>query len=329
MSNLIAWIIRAIPFGTIIMYGAMGEIMTEKSGNLNLGVPGIMYLGGFAGYASAYYYENSAANPNLFFCIALAMICCILASMAGGLIFSFLTITLRANQNVSGLALTTFGMGVANFFGVFILNGSSYSAAPIANKAFSAKIPVLSSMGVIGQMFFSYGFLVYAAIVLAIALHWFLNKTRAGLNLRAVGENPATADAAGINVTKYKYMATCCGAGISGIGGLYYVLDYNRGIWATTGQIEALVWLAVALVIFTTWKPLNAIWGAYLFGILYWLYQYLPNLMGFSLPNYAMDLVQMVPYVVTIVVLIVVSLRKKRENQPTAHLGLAYFREER
>ncbi|MDD6883725.1 MAG: ABC transporter permease [Eubacteriales bacterium] len=329
MSNLIAWIIRAIPFGTIIMYGAMGEIMTEKSGNLNLGVPGIMYLGGFAGYASAYYYENSAANPNLFFCIALAMICCILASMAGGLIFSFLTITLRANQNVSGLALTTFGMGVANFFGVFILNGSSYSAAPIANKAFSAKIPVLSSMGVIGQMFFSYGFLVYAAIVLAIALHWFLNKTRAGLNLRAVGENPATADAAGINVTKYKYMATCCGAGISGIGGLYYVLDYNRGIWATTGQIEALGWLAVALVIFTTWKPLNAIWGAYLFGILYWLYQYLPNLMGFSLPNYAMDLVQMVPYVVTIVVLIVVSLRKKRENQPPAHLGLAYFREER
>ena len=329
MSNLIAWIIRAIPFGTIIMYGAMGEIMTEKSGNLNLGVPGIMYLGGFAGYASAYYYENSAANPNLFFCIALAMICCILASMAGGLIFSFLTITLRANQNVSGLALTTFGMGVANFFGVFILNGSSYSAAPIANKAFSAKIPVLSSMGVIGQMFFSYGFLVYAAIVLAIALHWFLNKTRAGLNLRAVGENPATADAAGINVTKYKYMATCCGAGISGIGGLYYVLDYNRGIWATTGQIEALGWLAVALVIFTTWKPLNAIWGAYLFGILYWLYQYLPNLMGFSLPKYAMDLVQMVPYVVTIVVLIGVSLRKKRENQPPAHLGLAYFREER
>ena len=329
MSNLIAWIIRAIPFGTIIMYGAMGEIMTEKSGNLNLGVPGIMYLGGFAGYASAYYYENSAANPNLFFCLALAMICCILASMAGGLIFSFLTITLRANQNVSGLALTTFGMGVANFFGVFILNGSSYSAAPIANKAFSAKIPVLSSMGVIGQMFFSYGFLVYAAIVLAIALHWFLNKTRAGLNLRAVGENPATADAAGINVTKYKYMATCCGAGISGIGGLYYVLDYNRGIWATTGQIEALGWLAVALVIFTTWKPLNAIWGAYLFGILYWLYQYLPNLMGFSLPNYAMDLAQMVPYVVTIVVLIVVSLRKKRENQPPAHLGLAYFREER
>ena len=329
MSNLIAWIIRAIPFGTIIMYGALGEILTEKSGNLNLGVPGIMYLGGFAGYASAYFYENSVANPNALVCILLALVCCIAASMLGGLIYSFLTITLRANQNVTGLALTIFGMGVANFFGVFILNGSSYSAAPFAHEAFATRIPWLSTLGAFGEMFFSYGFLVYAAIVLAICMHIFLNKTRKGLNLRAVGENPATADAAGINVTRNKYAATCIGAGISGIGGLYYVLDYNRGIWATTGQIEALGWLAVALVIFTTWKPLNAIWGAYLFGILYWLYQYLPNLMGFTLPNYAIELVQMLPYVVTIIVLIVVSLRQKRENQPPAHLGLSYFREER
>ena len=329
MSNLIAWIIRAIPFGTIIMYGAMGEIITEKSGNLNLGVPGIMYLGGFAGFASAYYYENYTANPNALVCILLALVCCVLASMLGGLIFSFLTITLRANQNVSGLALTTFGMGVANFFGVFILNGASYSAAPVANKAFAAKIPVLSGLGAVGQVVFSYGFLVYAAIVLAIAMHWFLTRTRAGLNLRAVGENPATADAAGINVTLYKYLSTCIGAGICGIGGLYYVLDYNQGIWATTGQIEALGWLAVALVIFTTWKPLNAIWGAYLFGMLYWLYQFLPTLLGVTLASYMTDLVQMLPYVVTVLVLIAVSMRKKKEDQPPAHLGLAYFREER
>ena len=276
-SSLIAWIMRAIPFGTIIMYGALGETVTEKSGNLNLGVPGIMYLGGFAGFASAWAYENSAANPNGAVSIIIAMTCAILASMAGGLIYAFLTISLRANQNVTGLALTTFGMGVANFFGVFILNGASYSAAPVANKAFSAKIPVLSGLGDVGQVVFSYGFLVYAAIALAILMHWFLTRTRAGLNLRAVGENPATADAAGINVTLYKYLATCIGAGICGIGGLYYVLDYNQGIWATTGQIEALGWLAVALVIFTTWKPLNAIWGAYLFGMLYWLYQFLPT----------------------------------------------------
>lgn len=171
-SSLIAWIMRAIPFGTIIMYGALGETVTEKSGNLNLGVPGIMYLGGFAGFASAWAYENSAANPNGFVSILIALSCAILASMAGGLIYAFLTISLRANQNVTGLALTTFGMGVANFFGVFILNGASYSAAPIANKAFSAKIPVLSGLGDIGQVVFSYGFLVYAAILLAVVLHW-------------------------------------------------------------------------------------------------------------------------------------------------------------
>lgn len=329
MSSLIAWIMRAIPFGTIIMYGAMGETITEKSGNLNLGVPGIMYLGGFAGFASAYYYENSVANPIPALSVIIALVCALVASALGGLIYAFLTISLRANQNVTGLALTTFGMGVANFFGVFILDGATYSAAPIANKAFAAKIPVLSQMGVLGQTIFSYGFLAYAAIVLAIVLHWFFNRTRAGLNLRAVGENPATADAAGINVTRYKYLATCIGAAICGVGGLYYVLDYNQGIWATTGQIEALGWLALALVIFTTWKPLNAIWGAYLFGILYWLYQFLPSMLGITVSSAMTDLVQMVPYVVTILVLIAVSMRRKKEDQPPAHLGLAYFREER
>lgn len=329
MSSLIAWILRAIPFGTIIMYGALGETITEKSGNLNLGVPGIMYLGGFAGFASAYYYENTVAEPVAILSILLALVSALAASALGGLIYAFLTITLRANQNVTGLALTTFGMGVANFFGVFILDGATYSAAPLANKAFAAKIPVLSGLGAVGQLLFSYGFLVYAAILLAVALHWFFTRTRTGLNLRAVGENPATADAAGINVTRYKYLATCAGAAICGLGGLYYVLDYNQGIWATTEQIEALGWLAVALVIFTTWKPLNAIWGAYLFGILYWLYQFLPSILGISVSSAMTDLVQMVPYVVTILVLIFVSMRRKKEDQPPAHLGLAYFREER
>lgn len=328
MDTLIAWILRAIPFGTIIMYGAIGEIVTQKSGNLNLGVPGIMYLGGFAGFASAYLYENTAANPSMVFSVVLSLVCAFLAAMVGGLIYSFLTISLRANQNVTGLALTTFGMGIANFFGVLILDGRT-ATQTMVYKTFQTRIPGLSQLGVIGQTVFGYGFMVYTAILLAIFLHWMLTRTRTGLNLRAVGENPATADAAGINVTRYKYLATCFGAGISGLGGLYYVLDYNQGIWATTGQIEALGWLAVALVIFTTWKPLNAIWGSYLFGMLYWLYQFLPALMGFSVPGYITDLIQMVPYVVTIVVLVVTSLRKKRENQPPASLGLPYFREER
>lgn len=330
MTNLIAWVLRAIQFGTIIMFGSMGETITEKSGNLNLGVPGIMYLGGFTGFTCAYLYENNVANPSPVVCVLLALFSAFLAAMLGGLIFAFLTITLRANQNVTGLALTTFGMGVANFGGVYMLDGAIYTAAPITNSAFAAKVfPFAGKLGVFGEMFLSYGFLVYGAILLAIFLHIFFNKTRVGLNLRAVGENPATADAAGIRVTLYKYLATCIGAGISGIGGLYYVMDYNNGIWATTGQIEALGWLAVALVIFTTWRPLNGIWGAYLFGFLYWLYQFLPNLLGITLKSYMIDLVQMTPYIVTIIVLCVVSLRKKRENQPPQSLGLAYFREER
>lgn len=328
-TNIIAWIIRAIQFGTIIMFGSMGEILTEKSGNLNLGVPGIMYLGAFAGFASAYLYENSTDAPIGIVCILLALICSFAAAAFGGLIYSFLTITLRANQNVTGLALTTFGMGVANFFGAYLLQGEVYTAAPITNAAFTAKIPGLSTIPVVGEALFSYGFLAYAAIILAVVLHWFLNKTRTGLNLRAVGENPGTADAAGINVVKYKYAATVIGAGISGIGGLYYVLDYNNGIWATTGQIEALGWLAVALVIFTTWRPLNAIWGAYLFGLLYWLYNFLPKLLGATNVERTQSLYQMIPYLVTILVLIVVSMRRKRESQPPASLGLAYFREER
>ncbi len=328
-TNLLAWLYRAIQFGTIIMFGSMGEILTEKSGNLNLGVPGIMYLGAFAGFASAYTYENAVQNPVGIVCIIIALVTAFIAASLGGLIYSFLTITLRANQNVTGLALTTFGMGVSNFFGAYLLKGEVYTAAPVSNAAFTTKIPVLSELGIFGEIFFSYGFLAYLAIIVAVLMHIFFTKTRAGLNLRAVGENPATADAAGINVTRYKYLATVIGAGISGIGGLYYVLDYNNGIWATTGQIEALGWLAVALVIFTTWRPLNAIWGAYLFGSLYWLYNFLPKLLGFTNVDRTSSLYQMIPYLVTIFVLVAVSLRRKRESQPPASLGLAYFREER
>lgn len=157
-----------------------------------------------------------------------------------------------------------------------------------------------------------------------MAVQYYFNRTRSGLALRAIGESPATADAAGIRVTRCKYLATCIGAGISGLGGLYYVMDYIKGTWANDGKLESLGWLAVALVIFATWKPVKAIWGAYLFGVLYWMYLYIPGLTRSS-----MELFKMLPYVVTLLVLIISSLRKKRESQPPASLGLAYFREER
>ena len=317
----------AIIYGTVILYGALGEILTEKSGNLNLGVPGIMYLGGIAGLASAFGYETLSADPNPLICLILSLVCAFAASMLGGLLFSFLTITLRANQNVTGLTLTIFGSGLANFFGGELNNmagGVGQISVAVTSGAYRANIPALANAGPLGRMFLSHGFMVYLAIVLAVVMSWFLNRTRAGLCLRAVGENPATADAAGINVTKYKYLATCLGAGISGLGGLYYTMDYIRGTWASEGTIEALGWLAVALVIFAVWRPLNALWGSYLFGLLTWLYLYIPGLNRSSL-----ELFRMLPYLVTIAVLILISLRKKRENQPPASLGLPYFREER
>ena len=215
-------------------------------------------------------------------------------------------------------------MGVANFFGVFILNGASYTAAPLAYASFSKKIPFLSSkLGIVSKTVFAYGFLVYAAIIIAVVLHYVLNKTRVGLNLRAVGENPGTADAAGINVIKYKYLSTCIGAGLAGLGGLYFVMEYSGGTWTDNGFGDR-GWLAVALVIFALWKPLNAIWGAFLFGALYILYLYIPGL-GRSMQ----EVFKALPYVVTIIVLVFTSFRKKKEHQPPAALGLPYFREER
>ena len=327
MSQFLSLFNNAIVFGTVILFGALGEIITQKSGNLNLGVPGIMFLGGIAGLATAFFYEMHAAEPIGVVSLLLSFIAAFIAAGLGGLIYSFLTITLRANQNVTGLTLTIFGSGLANLFGGSLnslAGGVGQISVSLTSKAYRAYFPALANLGAVGKAFFSYGFMAYLAIVLALLTAWFLNRSRVGLNLRAVGESPATADAAGINVTKYKYLATCIGAGISGFGGLYYAMDYIKGTWSTDGTIEALGWLAVALVIFATWKPARAIWSAYLFGILYWAYNYISGLSRASV-----ELFKMLPYVVTIVVLMVVSLRHSKDSQPPASLGLSYFREER
>ena len=327
MTQIISLIQAAVIFGTVILFGAVGETLTEKSGNLNLGVPGIMYLGGIASLVGVFFYESGTANPIPAVCVIIALVCAIIAAMLGGLIYSFLTITLRANQNVTGLTLTIFGGGLANFFGGSLnklAGGVGQISVAVTSAAFRKDIGFTNSWGFIDDVLFDYGFLVYVAIVLAILLNWFLNRTSKGLNLRAVGENPATADAAGINVTLYKYLATCVGAGISGLGGLYYVMDYMKGTWDSAGAIEGLGWLALSLVIFASWKPPRTIWGAYLFGLLSWLFFYLPGLSRRS-----MELFKMAPYVVTIIVLVAVAMRHRHEDQPPAKLGLPYFREER
>ncbi len=323
MTQILSLTQAAIIFGTVILFGSLGEILTEKSGNLNLGVPGIMYLGGIAGLAGAFIYESSSANPSPILGLLISVICALLAAGLGGLLYSFLTITLRANQNVTGLTLTIFGSGVANLFGGAMnkmAGGVGQISVAATSGAFRATLPFLNNVGVFSGL----GFMVYLAIILAGVLGWFMTRSRKGLNLRATGENPGTADAAGISVTRYKYLATCIGAAITGLGGLYYVMDYIKGTWANDGGIEKLGWLAVALVIFARWKPMQTIWGSYLFGVLFWLFFYIPGLTRSS-----QELFKMLPYLVTIMVLIVVSLRKSRENEPPAHLGLSYFREER
>ncbi len=327
MTQLVSLLTNAIVFGTVILYGALGEIVTEKSGNLNLGVPGIMYLGGIAGLAAAFFYEMHAAAPIGWVGLVISFLAAVAASMLGGLVYAFLTITLRANQNVTGLTLTIFGAGLANLFGGSLnalAGGVGQISVAVTSRAYRAYSHTLSGLGWVGQLLFSFGFMAYLAIALALLANWFLNRSRVGLNLRAVGEDPATADAAGVNVTRYKYLATCVGAGVSGLGGLYYAMDYIKGTWSTDGTIEALGWLAVALVIFATWRPARAIWSAYLFGVLYWAYNYISGLSRASI-----ELFKMLPYIVTILVLVAVSLRRSKEAQPPKSLGLSYFREER
>ncbi len=323
---LLTFIQKAIVQGIGILFGSIGEILTEKSGNLNLGIPGLMYMGGIAGLMGAFIYESAVATPVPFVGFLVSLFFALLVSGLGALIYSFLTITLRANQNTVGLALTTFGIGFGNFFGGSIsrlAGGVGQVSVATTAKAYQACIPGLSKIPVLGKLFFSYGFLTYFAIVLAFALAFFLLKTRVGLNLRSIGENPGAADAAGINIEKYKYLATIAGGAIAGLGGLYFVMEYLGGTWTNNGFGDR-GWLAVALVIFSLWDSRKAILGSLLFGALYILYMYIPGL-----SRAVQELFKMTQYLVTIVVLVITSMKKKRENQAPEMLGLAYFREER
>ncbi len=317
---------KAVTQGIPILYGASGEIVTERSGNLNLGIPGIMYMGGIGGLVGAFLYENGNPNPNGWVGVLCALIVSMLFAFIGGLIYSILTITLRVNQNVTGLALTTFGVGFGNFLGGSLsrISGAAGQVSVyVTGQTFRTKIPFLSTnLGVISDIFFSYGFLTYLSIILTLILSWFLFKTRKGLNLRAVGEDPAAADAAGINVIRYKYIATCSGAVISGLGGLYFVMEYLGGTWQNNGFGDR-GWLAIALVILALWRPARAIWGCILFGGLYILFAYVP------FGDATQEIFKMLPYLVTIIVLIISSVRESKENQAPKSLGLSYFREDR
>ena len=328
MFDIVSFIPRAVAQGIPLLLGSTGETITEKSGNLNLGIPGVMYVGAISGVIGSFLYEQSTETVSPFLAILIPMTACLVGSLLMGLLYCFLTVTLRANQNVTGLAMTTFGVGFGNFFGgsLMKLTGSEVPSIALSatSNCFRASLPFAKNMGWVGTVFFSYGFLAYVAIAIALIASYVLNHTRTGLHLRAVGENPATADAAGINITKYKYITTCIGCMIAGLGGLYYVMDYANGVWSNDAFGDR-GWLAIALVIFTIWRPAVGILASMLFGGLYILYLYIPSGLNLSVK----ELYKMLPYIVTIIVLVISSMRNKKENQPPAGLGLPYFREER
>lgn len=323
VTYILSYLIDSLAFGATFMYGSTGEIFTEKAGHLNLGIPGVMCMGGAGGCLVLNLIGKSSMAPALI--VILGILGAFITGTLMGLIYAFLTVTLRANQNVTGLTLTTFGSGL-----MMVLMGNKkvvdvnaylnipkkYFRFPFAERT--------DSLQKLGVMFF-------LAVIIVFAASYILFRTKVGLNLRAVGENPATADSAGINVSRYKYLATCLGSGISALGGLYYVLDYMASQEAYK-SIEAFGWLSIALVIFVLWRPHMTLPGAFLFGALLSCSSNVSTILNefnLTLPMYAKPLLKMLPYLFTILVLILASVRNKRENQPPASLGLSYFREDR
>ena len=318
---IVSFLTAAISMGVVYLYGCVGETVIEKGGNLNLGIPGIMSLGALGGvigcnlYVSIFGIENIMAFLLMIFAIVFAF----LFAAFGGTIYALLTVTFQANQNVTGLILTTFGVGLMKFIG----SNVDQTHLTTLSRSISKLFVGYENLGWFGEIFLSHGFLVYFAFIIAILASIFLKYTRKGLFLRSIGESPQTADAQGINVTKYKYFAILIGSGIAGLGGLYYVMDRSGGTTFVEAAIEAFGWMSVALVIFSMWKPSISIFGSILFGGLYILPSFL------SVSNIQLKLFEILPYLVTVIVLIVTSIVNNKNSQPPQALGINYYREER
>jgi len=318
MTQLINFLYASIKAGTPLLFGTTGEILTEKSGNTNLGVEGMMYMGAIASFYVGYVYDN------FWFSILSAVI----AGAFGALIYAFITVTLKANQTVTGLALTIFGTGFANFFGE-VLTNTVPSGSPKLSEGFMSNLVALNLFGladipIVGRLLFNHNILVYFGIVIAVVLGVYLKYTRIGLNVRSVGENPGAADAAGINVTLIKYINILIGGGVCGLGGAYIALVNGGGVW-NNGCVNGQGWIAVALVIFASWSPFKALLGSLIFGASTVLQFYVPRDI-INLPN---AFYMMLPFIITSAVLIVTSMKKSKEGAQPASCGTNYFREER
>lgn len=320
----VTFLMSAIAIGTVLLFGCIGETITEKAGHLNLGIPGIMCTGTVGGCLFVSLYMNSleiVENASWLMLILSSLFGAFLFASVTGAIYAIMTITFRCNQNITGLAITIFGNGITQFLMHSYVDKTNFS---IAGKIIAKCLPFAENSNGIVKVLFGHGFYVYLAILIALITTFIFNRTKVGLNLRAIGENTATADAMGVNITLYKYIAILVGSGIAGFGGVFYIMDYVKGSWENASTIEAFGWLAIALVIFTLWKPNISIIGSYLFGALY-IAAYVFGNISFS----GREILKMLPYIITIVVLIVTSMMNKKENQPPASLGLSYFREDR
>jgi len=320
---MVAFIIHVISYLGMLLFGATGEIVTEKSGHLNMGTPGIMCIGAVGAAIGSRVYIDAVGvdNLNVFLGILIPTGLGMIFGAVAGLLYCFIVDTLKCNQNVTGLAITTLGAGLLKFVAVSFPNGNS-GFQVLASSYYEHLFPKsFYESNWFTELFFSYSFLIYLAIIIAVLAMIILKRTRVGLSLRAIGENPGTADACGINVTRYKYLSTLIGSCISSLGGVYYLLAFSSGSFEFA--LEGFGWLAVALVIFSLWNPGFAILGSLIFSIFYQL-SYTINANGATI-----EIVRLLPYFVTIVVLIVISLFNKRETQPPAALGLPYYREDR
>ncbi len=308
---LMHFLVAAIVAGTPLIFATLGEIITEKVGNTNLGVEGMMFMGAIIGFLVG----QNTGNP------ILALLGAAVAGGVGALLYAFLTVSLRANQIVCGLTLTIFGEGFASFLGQKIMG----TLVPAGIQQFFAPkpIPILSSIPYIGQIFFQQDVFVYFAYILVIATTFYMFRTKPGLNMRAVGESAAAADASGINVTVYKYVHIIIGGALCGLGGAYMSL-VTVPVWQEN-IIAGRGWIAVALVIFASWHPVKALFGSLLFGGL--------SIIGFRLQSMGIQvsqyLIDMLPYAATIIIVIISTRKNKKEDMAPADLGNAYFREER
>ncbi len=291
--------IAAIKTGTPLLLVALGELVCEKSGVLNLGQEGMMLMGAMAGFAGAYFSGS----------LLLGLILAMLAGMLMALLFAALTLSLSANQVATGLALTIFGTGLSAFLGSGLV-GSTVTGFT------SIKLPLLGDIPLLGRLLFQHDILVYASFVIAAIIWWVLHKTRLGLTIRAVGENPQSANALGIKVIRLRYCVTLFGGAMAGLAGAYMSLAYTP-MWMenmTAGR----GWIALALVVFSSWRIGYLMIGAYLFGFTSIMHLAMQGA-GFDIsPN----LLAMIPYLATIIVMVMISSNKIRQKLATpASLG--------